>query len=83
MAAFLEQFAEEKAARKAAKEKKKAKRKAFLEESRQRWDALEKALQCLNVSPTTDEHVLAKKIELPSSQSNGEDFLLNKPTSKE
>ncbi|KAL6209359.1 hypothetical protein ACLB2K_020301 [Fragaria x ananassa] len=30
-----------------------------------------------------NEHVLAKKIELPSSQSNGEDFLLDEPTSKE
>ncbi|KAL6129757.1 hypothetical protein ACLB2K_073106 [Fragaria x ananassa] len=48
-AAILEQFAEERAAREAAKEKEKAERKAFLEESRQQWDPLEKALQCLNI----------------------------------
>ncbi|KAL6126504.1 hypothetical protein ACLB2K_074552 [Fragaria x ananassa] len=30
-----------------------------------------------------NEHVLAKKIELPSSQSNDEDFPLDEPTSKE
>ncbi|KAL6214846.1 hypothetical protein ACLB2K_014278 [Fragaria x ananassa] len=30
-----------------------------------------------------DKHGLAKKIKLPSSQSNGEDFLLDEPTSKE
>ena len=80
------------AAIKAAEEKAKAGWVAFTE----KWDAIlkrlceleaakknEKALQCLNVRPTIDEHVLAKKIELPSSQSNGEDFPLDEPTFKE
>ncbi|KAL6176658.1 hypothetical protein ACLB2K_053291 [Fragaria x ananassa] len=44
---------------------------------------VEKALQRQNVRPIIDKHVLAKNIELPSSQSNGEDFPLDEPTSKE
>ncbi|KAL6126799.1 hypothetical protein ACLB2K_074844 [Fragaria x ananassa] len=77
----------ETAARKAAEEKKKAEWVAFTK----KWDVIlkrhceleaaeknEKALQCLNVKLTVDEHVPAKKIELPSSQSNDEDKLLNK-----
>ena len=35
------------------------------------------------LSEDFNEHVLAKKIELPSSQSIGEDFPLDEPTSKE
>ncbi|KAL6207678.1 hypothetical protein ACLB2K_018633 [Fragaria x ananassa] len=82
----------ETAARKAAEEKKKAEWVAFTE----KWDAIlkrhcelkaaeknEKALRCLNVKLTVDEHVPAKKIELPSSQSNGENFPLDEPTFKE
>ncbi|KAL6141908.1 hypothetical protein ACLB2K_060194 [Fragaria x ananassa] len=42
-----------------------------------------KALKCLNVKPIVDEHVLAKKIELSSSQFNGEDFPLDEPMSEE
>ncbi|KAL6128710.1 hypothetical protein ACLB2K_072065 [Fragaria x ananassa] len=83
VAAICKQQAEQAATREAAEEKEKAERNAFLEEFRQQWDALEKALQCLNVRPTIDEHVLAKKIELPSSQSNGENFPLDEPTSEE
>ncbi|KAL6195872.1 hypothetical protein ACLB2K_031489 [Fragaria x ananassa] len=38
----------------------------------------------LKMTPAiVDKHVLAKKIELPSSQSNGEDSPLDQPTSKE
>ncbi|KAL6175922.1 hypothetical protein ACLB2K_052560 [Fragaria x ananassa] len=40
-------------------------------------------LQRQNVRPTVDEHVLAKKIELSSNQSNGEDLSLDEPISKE
>ncbi|KAL6204874.1 hypothetical protein ACLB2K_022141 [Fragaria x ananassa] len=80
------------AAIKAAEEKNKAGWVAFTE----KWDVIlkrlcepeaaeknEKALQCLNVKLTVDEHVPAKKIELPSSQSNGEDFPLDESTFKE
>ncbi|KAL6180094.1 hypothetical protein ACLB2K_046762 [Fragaria x ananassa] len=55
--------------------------KAFLEESHQWWDTLKKALQCLNVKPTIDEHILAKTIELPSSRSTVSP--LEESTSKE
>ncbi|KAL6138739.1 hypothetical protein ACLB2K_064018 [Fragaria x ananassa] len=44
---------------------------------------VERALQRQNLRPIIDEHVLAKKIELPSSKSNGEDFPLDEPMSKE
>ncbi|KAL6185814.1 hypothetical protein ACLB2K_041937 [Fragaria x ananassa] len=47
--AILKQHAEETAAREAAEEKEKAESKAFLEGLHQQCDALEKALQCLNV----------------------------------
>ncbi|KAL6124175.1 hypothetical protein ACLB2K_076690 [Fragaria x ananassa] len=42
-----------------------------------------KTLQYQNVKPIVDEHVFAKKIGLPSNQSNGKDFPLDEPTSKE
>ncbi|KAL6213588.1 hypothetical protein ACLB2K_013035 [Fragaria x ananassa] len=59
--------------------------KQYAEETTTREAAEEnkKALQCQNVKLTVDEHVFAKKIELPSNQSNGENFLLDEPTSKE
>ncbi|KAL6220363.1 hypothetical protein ACLB2K_008119 [Fragaria x ananassa] len=44
---------------------------------------IEMAIRRQNVKPTVDEHAPAKKIELSSSQSNGEDFPLDEPTSKE
>ena len=45
------------------------------------WKADQDNLAIL--SEDFNQHVLAKKIELPSSQSNGEDFPLDEPTSKE
>ncbi|KAL6194070.1 hypothetical protein ACLB2K_035154 [Fragaria x ananassa] len=44
---------------------------------------IERAIRRQNVKPTVNEHAPAKKIELSSSQSNGEDFPLDEPTSKE
>ncbi|KAL6140195.1 hypothetical protein ACLB2K_058495 [Fragaria x ananassa] len=76
------QRVEETAAREAAEEKEKAERKASLERLRQQYDALEKALRGLNVKSTIDEHIPAKQIELPGSQSNGEDSPLDELTSK-
>ncbi|KAL6195878.1 hypothetical protein ACLB2K_031495 [Fragaria x ananassa] len=91
MIPYAKQHAERQAARKAARKKDEAmlevamkKLEVAEENKRLNGRPMKRSFSDIRLlSKTVDKHVLAKKIELPTSQSNDEDLSLDEPTSKE